>query len=442
MLATTLPFLTLLDPVTTGEGVLDPLGLSTIGDRLADRILPGLRARMSRPRFVTAIAVAAAVCEGLEERVAADNVTPSYLVFEWLVVEAFIRTGDRDKTKGTPGILKAQAARASGVPLCAKTYLRAPSVFGFHGIYKPLAKHLGIVDDDLRLSDNGYELLKKWQTERNLDGFLDSCVQNGNGKTFRQLVRSAVDDGLKTGANQRSGAWQGWRLLAEHLVPSEIGAGESGYLHQLLHDAQGGTRGEVFRLIQLVPTGAELDESTVVREILLPNASSGLRPRLQAILDYEGVCGLLEDAFDWVRYLSTRAGARAITPTEYAKELDTHRITSALPDAVIRAESSLASAALATQQEYAVLAKPFDRVKRPEELFEAVLARHGDVQKAKKPDGKREWFEKADLGATFVRVPYRCVEPPAEREEWNRPYRINTVRSFTADLAERAYVAT
>jgi hypothetical protein len=56
-----LPFLTLPDPVTTGEGALDPLGLSTLGDRLAEQVLPGLRARMARPRFLTAIAVAVGV---------------------------------------------------------------------------------------------------------------------------------------------------------------------------------------------------------------------------------------------------------------------------------------------------------------------------------------------------------------------------------------------
>jgi hypothetical protein len=60
-----LPFLTTYDPVTSGEGELDPLGLSSIGDRLADQVLPGLRARMSRPRFLTAIAVAS---EGLIAR--------------------------------------------------------------------------------------------------------------------------------------------------------------------------------------------------------------------------------------------------------------------------------------------------------------------------------------------------------------------------------------
>src|SRR5437899_2268241 len=82
-LATTssLPFLTLPDPPQSGEGALDPLGMATIGDRLADWVLPGMTARMSRPRFLTAIAVSAVVCDGLEETVAADGMTPAYLVF-------------------------------------------------------------------------------------------------------------------------------------------------------------------------------------------------------------------------------------------------------------------------------------------------------------------------------------------------------------------------
>jgi hypothetical protein len=45
----------------------------------------------------------------------------------------------------------------------ASAYLRTPGVFGYHGVYKPLARHLGIVDDDMRLGDAGYALLKAWQ---------------------------------------------------------------------------------------------------------------------------------------------------------------------------------------------------------------------------------------------------------------------------------------
>ncbi|HEU4476591.1 MAG TPA: hypothetical protein VFR71_07860, partial [Methyloceanibacter sp.] len=144
--------MTLPDPLVTGEGALDPLGLAMIGDRLADQILPGLRARMSRPRFVTALAVSAAVCDGLEDRFAADGITPAYLVFEWLVVEAFVRESDEEATRRIPGIQKARDVQSSGDAMCARTYLKTPTVFGFHGVYKPLARHLNLVDDELRLS--------------------------------------------------------------------------------------------------------------------------------------------------------------------------------------------------------------------------------------------------------------------------------------------------
>jgi hypothetical protein len=146
------PFISSPDPLVSGEGALDPLGLSGIADRLADEILPGLRARMSRVRFVTPMAVAAAVCDGLEEQVAADGVTPASIVFEWFLVDGFARAESRDLVRRTPGIDKARAARQAGLQMSARTYLKTPSVFGFHGVYKPLARHLGVVDDDMTLS--------------------------------------------------------------------------------------------------------------------------------------------------------------------------------------------------------------------------------------------------------------------------------------------------
>ena len=112
----TLPILPLPDPMTTGEGALDPLGLATLGDRLADLILPGLRARKQRPRFLTAMAVCAHGCQDIEDKVAADHVTPAHIVFEWLLVEGLVRAADRRDTMGTPCVLKAQAVRESGEP--------------------------------------------------------------------------------------------------------------------------------------------------------------------------------------------------------------------------------------------------------------------------------------------------------------------------------------
>ena len=62
-----LPFLTSYDPPGTSEGTLDPLGLYKIADRLAVQLVPAVRERMQRIRFLTAMAVGTFVTEGLED---------------------------------------------------------------------------------------------------------------------------------------------------------------------------------------------------------------------------------------------------------------------------------------------------------------------------------------------------------------------------------------
>jgi hypothetical protein len=429
-----LPFLTLPDPLVSGEGALDPLGLAMVGDRLADQILPGLRARMSRPRFLTAMAVSAAVCDGMEERLAADGITPDYLVFEWLVVEAFVREGDRERTLRTPGTQKAQDVRGSGERMSARTYLKAATVFGFHGIYKPLARHLGIVDDELRLSARGYELLKIWQTERGLEGFLDSAAGDGPGRSIRQTLRSAVEDGLAAGYTSRSGGWQGWSVLARHLQPADAGPNEAAYLLRVLRDPEAAPRGEVFELLREVGTGSDASEQELAQNLLMPKASRELAARLKAIVAYEQVCGALEEGFDWIRYLSTHSRDRPIGADAFANDGRGSELAAELPSKIAAAEQALSVAPLHVQQMLAQLGNAFDGVRDAQGLFEAILARHQDVQQAKPPEGKRSWFDRDATGATFVRVPYRVTERPAREHVWNRPYRISAALSFLDDL--------
>ena len=47
-----LPFLTSYDPSATSEGTLDPLGLYQIADQLAVQLVPAVRERMQRIRFL------------------------------------------------------------------------------------------------------------------------------------------------------------------------------------------------------------------------------------------------------------------------------------------------------------------------------------------------------------------------------------------------------
>ena len=98
-----LPFLTSYDPPGTSEGTLDPLGLYQIADRLAVQLVPAVRERMQRIRFLTAMAVGTFVTEGLEDDSQRRDASP-YLVWEWLVVESLIRISEDDPMLwGVPG---------------------------------------------------------------------------------------------------------------------------------------------------------------------------------------------------------------------------------------------------------------------------------------------------------------------------------------------------
>src|SRR5262249_29416256 len=133
-----MPYRTLADPETQGEGSIDPLGLATLADHLADWMLPGMTARMWRPRVLTTIAVTSLVVEPLAEELAKDGGTPPWLVFEWHYVEAMAAITDTDGSglRRIPGIDKARRSLRERVPLNAGRYLKTPKVFGYDGVYK------------------------------------------------------------------------------------------------------------------------------------------------------------------------------------------------------------------------------------------------------------------------------------------------------------------
>ncbi len=141
-----LAFLTTYDPPGSGEGTLDPLGLYMIADQLATRLVPAVRERMQRVRFLTAMAIGGLVTEGLDGDPDQPEAQPS-LIWEWLVVEAIIRSlSDDPRVWGVPGTLVTRRALAEYKYLDHRSYLKTPRIFGFHGVYKRLAIRLSLVD--------------------------------------------------------------------------------------------------------------------------------------------------------------------------------------------------------------------------------------------------------------------------------------------------------
>jgi hypothetical protein len=432
-----LPFLTAVDPLISGEGILDPLGLSNVADRLAEDVLPGLRARMARPRFLTLTAVAAAVCEGLPD-VGEDGVTPPHIAFEWLVVEAFVRAADRRDFVNTPGTLKAQAAKQSGDSLRASTYLRAPGVFGFHGVYKPIATDVGVVDDDFHLGDAGYALIRIWEDEQGLPGFLPRAGGDGTGRRLFESIHVAISDALKAQQVARSGGWAGWREIATHLVPAGLGSREAEHIKKLMGGEGGGTRGEVFATLhEHGPEDSVDDESRLVAQFVRPHLTQAGNPELVAKLDtidaFEAFATAIETAFDRLLHASSVRADRPVTASDLQGDPDFARIAGDLAALVDAADRAMDTGSIGARQEFEPLSQAFRSVRTSAQLFEALLSQHATVQKSKAPDGKREWLEHDVGGGVYVRPLYR-VDDLRPRPIWGRPYRFHTVHSFSLDL--------
>ena len=434
----TFPFLSISDPEQSGEGARnDPLGLASTGEVLADWLLPGLTSRMIRPRFLTAIAVSAAVCDGFGDEPAADRITPAYLVFEWLAVSGMAHHKQSEETLRTPGIEKVRTAIENKVPLGNRNYLKTPSVFGYHGVYKRLARHLSIANDDLNLDENGRKLLQTWETEQKCDGFSDAAFATGANQ-FRKL-QTEVRMGLKDGAVNCSRNWVGWNFFGANLSPGRVGKAEASYIWDLLvTHPNGETRGEIFRLMDQ-EVGRELRNTEGWNELqaalkFLPLGSLELQKRLNVILAYEAIATKLDEAFAWLQFLGMQRRGLPVTRMEFATRSEVRQITAETPKLLATASTEIKQAPPNAIERLNDIANYFDRVTNAEELFEALWSRHEAVQLAKQPPkGKLTWIVR-DGDGVRVRPKFFLDEPPSQQLRWGRPYRLKTVFSFWQDL--------
>ena len=165
------PFLTTYDPPGTSEGSLDPLGLYRIADQLAVQLVPAVRERMQRIRFLTAMVVGSFVIEDLERDPRHRDADP-YLVWEWFVVQALTQEMSDDASiRGVPGTGVTRRALAQHGYVDARSYLKTPRIFGFHGVYKRLADRLGLMHVHLAPGPNAAErLAAAWARDRGLGG--------------------------------------------------------------------------------------------------------------------------------------------------------------------------------------------------------------------------------------------------------------------------------
>ena len=108
------------------------------------------------------MAVGSIVVADLDSNLIYPDTAP-HIVWEWLVVEALIREMDGEAGLwGVPGTNVARRAIREFGYIDTRSYLKTPRIFGFHGVYKRLAVHLGVCQVDLGPGPAAEELADAW----------------------------------------------------------------------------------------------------------------------------------------------------------------------------------------------------------------------------------------------------------------------------------------
>jgi hypothetical protein len=424
-----LPELSEYDLPVAGEGSLDPMGLAAISDRLADRLLPGVRARMQRIRFVTAMAVGATACETLVEELPADGISRPAICFEWLVIEGFVRRLPPNQIPaGVPGSLKARAVVNRKQRLSAATYLKGPAVFGFNGVYKPFAVDAGVVGAELEPGSRCPEVTRAWEAEQGFPGFTDA-VPGTEGGRLRSQIRHQVRAALRAGrCTTNPGSWLFGRLSTS-LHPDYAGSGERRALHSLLLEGEHETRAELARLV------ADIDEVLYEAEVLeavRPRCSPDLRPIVDAVVAYEQFAALVDAGFRTLCSISHSMGQQPLTPAHVERHDMIVRCAQELPSRFRRAAEQMA--AIDAESGFEERLGDFAIARPPGELVEVIFEHHERIQATKPPNGKRSWFEPHRDGRV-VRNPYGTAEQPELGPWFVHPVRVAALRRFLEDTA-------
>jgi hypothetical protein len=400
--------------------------------------------------MVTAIAVGARVCQGFEDEVAADRVTPAYLVFEWLVVEGHVRhpeAAPAGETRRLPGSQKVETAIRDGHRVSHGSYLKVPKVFGITGIYKRLAHALQLTTAEIALDDGGIELIEAWERDQDLPGFWSGAVERSGsaptGAALRDDLARAVKSGLAAGHSTAPPRWPHWPVLARVFHPALAGRRERAVLFARLQDpamtrsadpGAASARAELIAALQERGRTLPRDEEPAFLRGLQRRCSPLLRSRLRQIDQFEAFARPLTDALSWLRHLGALSGSGAVTPADFAG-------VPRMPKLVERIARGLDGVAEAFAEgtippDLQSLLDRFRGADSPAKLFPLLLEHHEEVQRRKPPDGKRSWFEHGRNDEVFVRAPYRLPEPPNGADLFVFEYRTPSVAQFLADLGK------
>lgn len=430
-----IPNLSAYHTLENSQGTLDPLGLFTISDRLASRLVPGLRERMQHPRYLTAMAVGAVVCAGFsEDELAADELSESWQVFEWYIASAFVKSFDKidnEQLKGLPGRDKTTRAYRNGLPLSAPRYLKTPGVFGFHGVYRTLAKETRLLDGTF-IGELGTRLVDTWEKEQGLHGFRLGLSKTP-GYHFRKKMQDAVEKGMKQGMVAKSWNWDYFDTVGYHLAPKSPGRKEASLLFEELTKEEEPIRAELIRFLT-TPAGQQMVYNRSEKKLhntLLKRQGPG-KQVLLAIQAYEKVCSLIYNAFYAMLEFTEQQGKKA-NIKQLAKLSHVQKACVQLKEAFAIADQQLDTF---TEEAY-LFSQHFQQVREsysPADWVQLLIEHHNRVQKNKPPVGKAPWLLEYSSDNYLLNTTQTANRHL--NDEYVHRYRTNSLNSFLKDLGK------
>jgi hypothetical protein len=426
-----LPFLTVYDPPGSSEGTLDPLGLYQIADQLGVLLVPAVRERMQRIRFMTALAVGSIVTEGMEDNPKYRDASP-YLVWEWHLAEAMVRREvDIGDINGVPGSLVTRRAVGQHGYLDAKSYLKTPRIFGFSGVYKRLAVHAGILDSHLAPGPLAERLVDAWARDMGFGGI--KGAQHTINR-WRDMVLAGLS---QKPPRTKVPSAETWKELALFFAPAAAKAQERKTLRGVLNDEGSRKLGALPRIWKVLAGQGdrEIEEERVHKQLGREDAT--LRPLLHAIQQYEVFARSLQDAFDVLRALASAKDAEGFTVTDAAGD-------KSFADALANLETKARAVSIG----FTDLGGPgtalcnlfdgrFGRFMEPLSASDCALvlcSHHEVVQKAKSAEGRRPWFDRIGESRIYMRHAYRTARRENLPGRYLHGYRAYPIERFFRDL--------
>ena len=384
---------------------------------------------MKRIRFLTAMAVGCFVTEGLETDEDQPDCLP-YLIWEWLVIEAMVRTyPNPDDLWAVPGSQVTKQALANHGYLDYRSYLKTPRIFGFHGVYKRLAIHLGLVDLHICLRPGGEILADSWARDLGYNDIDDA-------QKVLKKWRDAVQRGLASKPCKTCPVWKAddWSELAVAFFPNNTGRREKKVLKKLLHKTDERALGALPAIWALQKDFVEEDYSEETLHTRLKQTLPSYCTLLKAIATYEDFSRGLQDAFDLILASGDSWDGRGLEVSSMANEAE---FVSSLDRLDNRYEETKHRLGEVDLQMAVLFDERFGRFAMPvnaEEAAKIICEHHEEIQKRKSADGKRAWFDRLGPNHIYIRNQYRKSRREMMPDRYVHDYRGRPIRNFYFDL--------